>query len=92
MLTKATKVNVENLNWQPDKSSSVPMYKQIIDFIKNKIASGEWSIGSRLPTQMELAAAFGVNRSTILLVYDELKADGLVESRKSSGTIIRITC
>jgi GntR family transcriptional regulator of abcA and norABC len=88
MLTKATKVNVENLNWQPDKSSSVPMYKQIIDFIKNKIASGEWSIGSRLPTQMELAAAFGVNRSTILLVYDELKADGLVESRKSSGTII----
>ena len=87
-MRRSAKIDVSYFDWKPDKKSIVPIYKQIFDFIKNKISSGEWSIGNRLPTQVELAKAFDVNRSTILLVYDELKAEGLVESKKSSGTII----
>lgn len=82
------KVNLAQINWKPNKQSVIPMHKQIYDFIKNKIASGDWSIGNRLPTQIEMANAFEVNRSTVLEAYDELKAEGLIESRKSSGTII----
>lgn len=77
-----------NESWTPDRSSLIPLFKQIKDFIINKIASGEWSIGSRLPTQLAMAKQFGVNRSTILEVYDELKAEGFVESKRSLGTII----
>ncbi|GAU76686.1 PLP-dependent aminotransferase family protein [Fusibacter sp. 3D3] len=84
----AAKVNIAQINWKPDKQSIVPMHKQIYDFIKSKIASGDWSIGNRLPTQVEMANAFKVNRSTVLEAYDELKTEGLIESKKSSGTII----
>ncbi|MBF4692454.1 PLP-dependent aminotransferase family protein [Fusibacter sp. Q10-2] len=76
------------IHWKPDKQSLVPMHKQIFDFIKDKIALGDWSIGNRLPTQMEMANAFDVNRSTVLEAYEALKAEGLIESKKSAGTII----
>lgn len=82
------KIEIESESWVPDRSSSVPLFKQIYDFIIAKISSGQWSIGLKLPTQLEIAKAFHVNRSTILEVYDELKAQGFVESQKSSGTII----
>ena len=83
-----SKVNMSNVIWKPDKGSLVPLYKQIVDFIQDKISTGEWAVGSRLPTQMELAEKFEVNRSTIVEVYDELKAEGLIDSKKSAGTII----
>lgn len=79
---------MNKINWRPDKLSTIPLYKQIFDFIKSKISSGEWSIGSRLPTQMELSKTFNVNRSTIVEVFDELKAEGLIESKGSAGTVI----
>lgn len=82
------KIEIANESWVPDRSSRIPLFKQIYDFIIAKISSGQWSIGSKLPTQLELAKAFKVNRSTILEVYDELKAEGFVKSQKSSGTII----
>jgi GntR family transcriptional regulator of abcA and norABC len=82
------KIKMPNESWRPDRSSVIPLFKQIYDFIICKISSGEWSIGSKLPTQLEMAKVFEVNRSTILEVYDELKSKGLVESKKSSGTII----
>ncbi len=77
-----------NINWKPDKNGSQPLYKQIVDYIKEKIGSGEWYIGSKLPTQRELAVLFQVNRSTIVEALDELKAEGLIEGKGSKGTVI----
>ena len=51
-------------DWKPNKSSPVPLHKQITDFIKEKISNGEWTIGYRLPPQRTLANELGVNRST----------------------------
>ncbi|QZY55182.1 PLP-dependent aminotransferase family protein [Crassaminicella profunda] len=76
------------IDWKPNKTSSIPLYKQIIDYIKRKIANGDWIIGSKLPTQRELAKAFRVNRSTIVEALDELKAEGLIEGKSTKGTII----
>jgi len=76
------------INWKPDKKSYIPVYKQIIDYIKERISSGEWSIGSKLPTQRELAKIFDVNRSTVVEALEELKAEGLIEGKSGGGTII----
>lgn len=76
------------IDWMPDKSASTSLYKQIVDYIKKKISSGEWTLGSRLPTQRELAESFKVNRSTIVEALFELKAEGLIEGRSKGGTII----
>ncbi|MED5244640.1 MULTISPECIES: PLP-dependent aminotransferase family protein [Priestia] len=71
-----------------EDSSSYPKYKQIIDFMKGKIARGEWPIGSKIPSQRKLAAMFEVNRSTVITALDELTADGLIEGKMGTGTIV----
>ncbi|MEC1825974.1 PLP-dependent aminotransferase family protein [Bacillus paralicheniformis] len=65
-----------------------PKYKQIIQFIKEKIANGEWPIGTKIPSQRSLAKHFAVNRSTVITALEELIADGLIEGRMGKGTIV----
>lgn len=46
------------INWKPNKNSSTSLYQQIVDYIKKMISTGELDIGSKLPTQRELARIF----------------------------------
>ncbi|MEH7097988.1 PLP-dependent aminotransferase family protein [Neobacillus vireti] len=73
-------------DWKPNKSSPIPLHKQITDFMKEKISNGEWTIGYKLPPQRTLAKILEVNRSTIVTAYDELIAEGLIEGKSGSGT------
>jgi len=75
------------INWKPDKSSGVK--KQIVDYMRQKINSGAWPIGTVLPAQRKLAESFKVNRSTIVIALDILKADGLIEGRGRAGMIVK---
>lgn len=74
------------LDWKPGKLSPIPLYIQIKEYIKEKIENGEWTVGSKIPTQRMLAKSFEVNRSTVVLALDELIAEGLIEGRSGSGT------
>lgn len=76
------------INWKPNKNFSTSVYQQIVDYIKKMISTGEWDIGSKLPTQRELAKILEVNRSTVVEALDELKAEGLIEGKGGNGTII----
>lgn len=76
------------IDWKPDKNIKIPVYKQIINHIKEKISNGELEVGTKLPTQRELSELFGVNRSTIVQAIDELKAEGLIKGNGSKGTVI----
>lgn len=76
------------MQWKPDKQSHLTVHTQIIEWIKTRIERGEWTVGTKLPTQRNLATQFEVNRSTINLALDELKADGLLESKIGSGTYV----
>ncbi|MGO0059594.1 MocR-like pyridoxine biosynthesis transcription factor PdxR [Brevibacillus fluminis] len=66
----------------------LPKYQQIIAYIKEKIANGEWPIGSKIPSQRTLASQFKVNRSTIITAIEELTADGLIEGQMGKGTVV----
>ncbi|MGG8360341.1 PLP-dependent aminotransferase family protein [Bacillus cereus] len=66
----------------------VPKYRQIIDYMKEKIENGEWPIGSKIPSQRQLAKLFHVNRSTVINALDELMADGLIQGQIGAGTIV----
>ncbi len=74
------------IDWVPNHKDSMPLYRQIIEYIKNKITLGEWPIHSKLPPQRKLAHVLQVNRSTLTIALDELIADGLLETRAGSGT------
>lgn len=73
------------VNWKPNKKSNISLYKQIVYYIKNKIATGAWPVNSKLPSQRAMAQAFQVNRSTLITALDELIADGFLKSKVGSG-------
>lgn len=65
-----------------------PKYKIIMNYIREKIGSGEWSIGTTIPSQRELAKQFEVNRSTVITALEELISEGLLEGKLGKGTIV----
>ncbi len=70
---------MERFVWKPNMSLATPLYKQIETYIKERIVNGEWTVGTKLPSQRDLAPTFGVNRSTIVMAFDELVAKGYIE-------------
>ncbi|WP_413381893.1 PLP-dependent aminotransferase family protein [Alkalihalobacillus sp. 1P02AB] len=77
------------MSWKPNRSSSQSLYEQIKSWMMTKINQGEWVIGEKLPTQRKLAEQLEVNRSTIIQVLEELKAEGLLASKQGGYTYVK---
>lgn len=71
-----------------DRTSAVPLYRQIAEQLRARISSGELVPGTRLPPERRLAAVLGVNRTTVVNAYRELAADGLIVGHVGRGTIV----
>ncbi len=71
-----------------DRSSDEPIYRQLVRRIQAMIHSGALPEGFRLPPERRLAEALGINRSTVLNAYRELKALGLVDAHVGRGTAV----
>ena len=61
------------------------LYDRVAKGVAAKIAKGEFAIGERLPSERELALAYGVSRPTGREAVFALELDGLVEVRKGVG-------
>ncbi|GKU79110.1 PLP-dependent aminotransferase family protein [Paenibacillus sp. L3-i20] len=77
--------------WKPDRLSKTPIYEQISEHLQLKISQGEYPPGSMLPAERKLAEQLGVNRSTIVQAYAELRSTGMIDSRTGSGTSVSLT-
>jgi DNA-binding transcriptional MocR family regulator len=71
------------------RNSKLSLFDQIFQQISDLINSGSLEAGSSLPSSRELAKTIGVNRTTVLRVYDELTAQGYIESTPGSYTRVR---
>src|SRR3954453_7035670 len=60
--------------------------QRICEAIKNQIASGLLSPGARLPSTRALAAEWGVSRTTVTAAYEQLIAEGYLETRQGART------
>lgn len=69
-------------------NSNLPIYVQIIDYIKNKIIVEEFKFGDKLPSVRELSTDLKVNPNTILRSYQELERKGLVFTQRGMGTFV----
>jgi 2-aminoadipate transaminase len=69
-----------------DRDNPVPLYLQISGGIKELILSGKLADGHKLPPERRLARALGVNRSTVLSAYRQLKAEGIIGAHVGRGT------
>lgn len=71
------------------KIKKTTLSDQVGKIIKEKIRDGEWAEGSRIPSENELAEAFGVNRLTVRNALQKLNAMGIVETRAGEGTFVK---
>jgi GntR family transcriptional regulator len=62
------------------------LYSQVAESLVASIRSGQYPVGSLLPTEMELCALHGASRPTIRAALAELQSMGMVLRRKRVGT------
>ena len=75
---------------QLDRRSQKPLYIQIINQIKERVDHDILKPGTKLPSTRQMAEKLGVNRSTVYNAYQELWAQGYIESRPGSYSQIRM--
>lgn len=71
-----------------DRNSDIAMYMQITNQLINAIQRGFLPFGTKLPGTRSLSQILDVHRNTIVSVYDELFAQGWVESLPNKGTFV----
>lgn len=68
---------------------SIPVYKQVISQIEQKIISGEYAPGFQLPSMNELAVELDISKETIKKAYAILRDKGVLEPRQGKGFFVR---
>ena len=66
----------------------VPIYRQLMDQIRESVARGRLKAGSRLPSVRVLSRELVVNPNTIARVYSELERDGILNTRPGLGVFV----
>lgn len=69
-----------------DAARAMPLYLQIVYALIHEVQRGRLAPGTYLPSSRELARTLGVNRKTIVLAYDDLIAQGWLQSHGTRGT------
>lgn len=65
-----------------------PIYLQLAGLFRRRIETGEWPVGSQIPTLDALALEFGVARATIRQTTGLLRQEGLLARYRGRGTIV----
>ena len=71
-----------------DPSSGTPIYRQLVDQVRQAVASGVLRAGDRLPSVRDLAVELAVNPNTIAKAYQELEREGVIETPRGKGSFI----
>jgi GntR family transcriptional regulator len=68
--------------------TQIPRYRQLTATLRASIVSGEYPVGSLLPTEIEISRNFGVSRHTVRDALRILSGAGLIQRRRRVGTIV----
>src|SRR5258707_5139915 len=71
-----------------DSTLDVPLYKQLYVHLRTAILTGRLKRGTKLPSTRALASEWNVSRNTVLNAYQQLLAEGYLESVEASGTFV----
>ena len=70
------------------RSDGRPMYLQIMEQIRQRIAVGDWARGSEIPSIRQLAVALRVSVITIKRAYLELEREGVIVTQHGKGSSV----
>lgn len=71
-----------------DLESGVPIYMQLVDRVKQMIASGQLQPGEQLPTMRQLATELRINYNTVGRAYLILDQEGVISTQQGRGTFV----
>jgi GntR family transcriptional regulator len=76
------------MNLELDFRSGIPIYLQVVERIKERLAAGELKPGDQLPTVRSLALELRVNFNTIARAYRIMDESGIISTQQGRGTYI----
>lgn len=65
-----------------------PIYLQIADAICERILTGQWAEGNRIPSVRECGVTLEVNPNTVARSYDELSNEGIIHNKRGIGYFV----
>jgi GntR family transcriptional regulator len=68
--------------------SADPIYRQLVEHVRRRVASGQLRAGDEIPSVRELAQQLAVNPMTVSKAYSLLEAEGMLERRR--GLAMRV--
>lgn len=71
-----------------DRTLDIPLTRQVYEQLRTQILNGEPVAGERLLPIRELASHVGVSRNVVVEAYEQLLAEGYIETRPGSGTYV----
>ena len=71
-----------------DEHSHLSLHYQLRQILLDKLHSGAWPVGSRIPTEAELSEDYQVSRSTVRQALRELELSGLICRKQGKGTFV----
>ena len=72
-----------------DHTKEEPLYIQLCDYIKKEIQTGRIKPGIKLPSKRKLAIHLGISGNTIETAYQQLSAEGYVETKPRRGVFVK---
>ncbi len=76
------------MQFQYDSSARVPIYRQLINQVREALARGRVRPGERLPSVRQLSRDLVVNPNTVAKAYRELEREGTLSTRPGLGVFI----
>ena len=73
---------------RPFASTEVPLYYQLAGVLREKVLSGEFATGDRIPTEAELVRDYGVSRITVRQALHTLERSGMIRREVGRGTFV----
>lgn len=71
-----------------DPSSGLPIYRQLVDQVKQAVVGGVLRPGDRLPSVRDLAVDLAINPHTVAKAYQELEREGVITVPRGKGAFI----
>lgn len=82
-----TPIEVGDLSLAKAKAT---LQEQLFHAIRHKIVTHLWPLGGKLPSTRKLSVELSLSRNTVIAAYEQLAAEGYIESRAGSGYYVAI--
>src|SRR5262245_3025277 len=86
MTKRSTIFNLAAISLEP--SAGIPLHRQLYDWMRKAILEHRLKPGDRLPSTRSLATALDISRTTVIISFDQLRAEGYIEGKTGSGTFV----